>query len=101
MLQVFLPYRHIFYTRSRHAIAHSHIQGNQKSVRVQQLRVGASPAYSRTMALGPTQSPTEMSTRNLPGGKGHILQPLILILLFIYDFPEMKLSPNFFFNSGL
>jgi hypothetical protein len=25
---------------------------------------------SRTMALGSTQSPTEMSTRNLPGGKG-------------------------------
>jgi hypothetical protein len=24
---------------------------------------------SRTMALGSTQSPTEMSTRNLPGGK--------------------------------
>jgi hypothetical protein len=25
---------------------------------------------SRTMALGPTQPLTEMSTRNLPGGKG-------------------------------
>jgi hypothetical protein len=25
---------------------------------------------SRTMALGSTQSLTEMSTRNLPGGKG-------------------------------
>jgi hypothetical protein len=25
---------------------------------------------SRTMALGSTQPPTEMSTRNLPGGKG-------------------------------
>jgi hypothetical protein len=26
--------------------------------------------YSRTMALGSTQPLTEMSTRNLPGGKG-------------------------------
>jgi hypothetical protein len=25
---------------------------------------------SRTMALGPNQLPTEMSTRNLPAGKG-------------------------------
>jgi hypothetical protein len=25
---------------------------------------------SRTMALGSTQPPTEMSTRNIPGGKG-------------------------------
>jgi hypothetical protein len=25
---------------------------------------------SRTMALGSTQPPTEISTRNLPGGKG-------------------------------
>jgi hypothetical protein len=25
---------------------------------------------SRTVALGSTQPPTEMSTRNLPGGKG-------------------------------
>jgi hypothetical protein len=27
---------------------------------------------SRTMALGSTQPPTEMSTRNLPGGKGRL-----------------------------
>jgi hypothetical protein len=27
---------------------------------------------SHTMALGPTQPPTEMSTRNLPGGKGQL-----------------------------
>jgi hypothetical protein len=27
--------------------------------------------FQRTMALGSTQSLTEMSTRNLPGGKRH------------------------------
>jgi hypothetical protein len=46
------------------------------------LKVGRSPVrfpiraldfsidYGRTMALGSTQPLTEMSTRNLPGGKG-------------------------------
>jgi hypothetical protein len=38
---------------------------------------------SRTMALGSTQALREMSTRNLPGGKGQPVFTFILNIMFI------------------